>query len=69
MFLASAEIAAVSAILGHIPDMDEYLEFANGINTMAADVYRYLNFNEIESFQKAAAEAHIRLKEVPVASS
>ncbi|OGT33243.1 MAG: bifunctional aconitate hydratase 2/2-methylisocitrate dehydratase [Gammaproteobacteria bacterium RBG_16_51_14] len=66
VFLASAEIAAVSAILGHIPDMDEYLEFARDIDTMAADVYRYLNFDEIESFRKAASEAQTRLAEVSV---
>lgn len=66
VYLASAEIAAVSSILGHIPTMDEYMEFAKDIDTMASDVYRYLNFNEIESFQKKAAEARTKLDEIAV---
>ncbi len=66
VFLASAEIAAVSSILGHIPTMDEYMEFASDIDTMASDVYRYLNFDEIESFQKSAAAAKTKLGEIPV---
>ncbi len=51
VYLASAEIAAVSSILGHIPTKDEYMEFASDLDPMAADVYRYLNFDEIESFK------------------
>jgi len=66
VFLASAEIAAVSSILGHIPSMDEYMEFAKDIDTMSADVYRYLNFDEIESFYKKAAETKSKLEEIPV---
>ena len=67
VFLASAEIAAVSSILGHIPTMDEYMQFAADLDPMAADVYRYLNFDEIESFQKSAAQAKSKLEEIPVA--
>nr|WP_246480485.1 bifunctional aconitate hydratase 2/2-methylisocitrate dehydratase [Motiliproteus sediminis] len=55
VYLSSAELAAVGAALGKIPSFDEYMEYAKDINTMAADVYRYLNFNEIESYQKAAS--------------
>ncbi|MCG8324512.1 MAG: bifunctional aconitate hydratase 2/2-methylisocitrate dehydratase [Thiotrichales bacterium] len=66
VFLASAEIAAVSSILGRIPTMEEYMEFASDIDTMASDVYRYLNFDEIESFQKSAAMAQTKLGDIPV---
>jgi aconitate hydratase 2/2-methylisocitrate dehydratase len=66
VFLSSAEIAAVASILGKIPTMDEYMEFAKNINTMADDVYRYLNFNEIEDFQKLAAEAESKLADIPI---
>ncbi len=55
VYLSSAELAAVAAALGKIPTFEEYMEYAQDINTMADDVYRYLNFNEIESYQKAAA--------------
>ena len=48
VFLASAELAAISATLGYIPSIEEYNEFMSEINTMGADVYRYLNFHEID---------------------
>lgn len=57
VFLASSELAAVSAALGKIPTMDEYLQYMDNINTMADNIYRYLNFNEIESFMEAAERA------------
>ncbi|OOY44630.1 aconitate hydratase B, partial [Solemya velum gill symbiont] len=55
VFLASAELAAVAAILGKLPSVEEYMEYAADIDTMADDIYRYLNFDQIESYQKAAA--------------
>ncbi|MFT5738841.1 MAG: aconitate hydratase 2/2-methylisocitrate dehydratase [Planctomycetota bacterium] len=57
VYLASAELAAVAAIMGKIPSMEEYMEYANDINTMSDDVYRYLNFNEMESYTSAANTA------------
>ncbi len=57
VYLASAELAAVGAILGKIPTMEEYMQYAEDINTMADDVYRYLNFNEMESYMSAAENA------------
>ena len=57
VFLASAELAAVCSALGKIPTMDEYLVYMQSLDTMKGDIYRYLNFNEIESFQEAADRA------------
>jgi aconitate hydratase 2/2-methylisocitrate dehydratase len=54
VYLSSAELASVAAILGRIPTVEEYMEYASDLDTMADDVYRYLNFNEIESYQQAA---------------
>ncbi|MBO6657986.1 MAG: bifunctional aconitate hydratase 2/2-methylisocitrate dehydratase [Pseudomonadales bacterium] len=54
VYLASAELAAVSSILGKLPTPEEYLAYAKDLDTMADDIYRYLNFHEIESFQKSA---------------
>ena len=59
VFLASAELAAVAAILGKLPSPAEYLNYAEQLDTMASDIYRYLNFNEIASFQDAAEQALI----------
>lgn len=54
VYLASAELAAVGAILGKIPSKEEYMEYANKIDTMAAETYRYLNFDQIASYQDIA---------------
>ncbi len=54
VYLGSAELAAVISILGYLPTAEEYMSFASDLDTMAADVYRYLNFNEIESYKEAA---------------
>ncbi len=56
VYLASAELAAIAAVLGKLPSPEEYLAYASKINSMGADIYRYLNFNEIESYQKSADE-------------
>ncbi|CCN33065.1 Aconitate hydratase 2 [Vibrio nigripulchritudo MADA3029] len=54
VFLASAELAAVGAILGHIPSNEEYLEYAKQIDATAADTYRYLNFHKMDQYTKKA---------------
>ncbi len=54
VYLASAELAAITSILGKIPSVDEYMQYAADLDTMADDIYRYLNFNEIKSYQDAA---------------
>ena len=59
VFLGSAEIAAVTAILGRIPTAEEYLKYAAGIDPMAADIYRYLSFDAIDSYAEAAAAAEL----------
>jgi aconitate hydratase 2/2-methylisocitrate dehydratase len=57
VYLGSAELSAVCSILGKIPNMEEYMAYMNSLDTMSGEIYRYLNFNEIESFQKAADRA------------
>ncbi len=54
VFLASAEVAAVASILGKLPTPEEYMAYAADLDTMAADVYRYLNFDQIDSYREAA---------------
>jgi aconitate hydratase 2/2-methylisocitrate dehydratase len=54
VYLASAELAAVASVLGRLPDVQEYMEAVKHIEPMAADVYRYLNFNEMEDYQQVA---------------
>ncbi|OEF24615.1 bifunctional aconitate hydratase 2/2-methylisocitrate dehydratase [Vibrio rumoiensis] len=54
VYLASAELSAVGAILGRIPTMAEYMQYADQINATAADTYRYLNFHNMEHYTKKA---------------
>ena len=59
VYLASAELASVASILGRLPTVEEYMEYAGKIDSMAADVYRYLSFDQIAEFREAAANAKI----------
>ena len=54
VYLASAELSAVAAILGYLPSLEEYKQHTADLDPMADDIYRYLNFNEIKSYQDAA---------------
>lgn len=55
VYLASAELAAVSSILGKLPTVEEYMSYAADLDTMSEEIYRYLNFHEIEDFKKSAS--------------
>lgn len=52
VYLGSAELGAVCAILGRLPSVKEYLQIVSDKldDTHKASIYRYLNFNEIENF-------------------
>ncbi|WP_067099502.1 bifunctional aconitate hydratase 2/2-methylisocitrate dehydratase [Marinomonas atlantica] len=55
VFLASAELAAVASLMGKLPTPAEYLEYANKINSMSAEVYSYLNFDKMSEYVKKAS--------------
>lgn len=57
VYLASAELSAVGAILGKIPTRDEYMKYAQNIDAMAGEVYKYLNFDQMAEFRKAEDNA------------
>ncbi|MDH5674796.1 MAG: bifunctional aconitate hydratase 2/2-methylisocitrate dehydratase [Myxococcales bacterium] len=59
VYLASAELAAVTATLGRLPTVAEYMEVAADLDHVAAELYRYLNFNEMESFTRVASSASL----------
>mmetsp|Transcript_15108 Transcript_15108/g.45137 ORF Transcript_15108/g.45137 Transcript_15108/m.45137 type:complete len:898 (+) Transcript_15108:82-2775(+) len=54
VYLASAELAAVSALKGELPTPEEYRAAMKTVDAFADDTYRYLNFNEIPDFVDAA---------------
>jgi aconitate hydratase 2/2-methylisocitrate dehydratase len=52
VYLGSAELAAVCALLGRLPNVQEYLDIvAERIHPFADDLYRYLNFDQIAGFE------------------
>ena len=59
VFLASAELAAVSAVLGKIPTHEEYLGFMQEINPLSEDIYKYLNFDQLPNYVEMARKANI----------
>jgi aconitate hydratase 2/2-methylisocitrate dehydratase len=59
VYLSSAEMAAVVAILGKIPTKDEYMQYASKLNSMAPELYRYLNFDQIPAFTEKAGKASL----------
>ncbi|NMP15810.1 bifunctional aconitate hydratase 2/2-methylisocitrate dehydratase [Thalassotalea sp. Y01] len=59
VYLTSAELAAVGAIVGRLPSVEEYMEYAKQIDATAADTYRYLNFHKMESYTNKAKEVVI----------
>ena len=59
VFLASAELAAVSAVLGKIPTHDEYLSFMQEIDPLSEDIYKYLNFDQLPNYVEMARKATI----------
>lgn len=56
VFLASAELSAITAILGYIPNLDEYREKMKFIDTMSEHLYRYLNFDQMTDYQNVSKQ-------------
>ena len=67
VYLASSEVTAISSLLGKIPTVAEYKEYMEDLNTMSKDVFRYMNFNEIEEYLKKVREmdiSHLDIEEI-----
>ena len=54
VYLASAELAAIAAVLGKLPTVEEYMQYATKIDSMAPEIYRYLNFDKMPEFVESA---------------
>ena len=59
VYLASAELAAVAAIQGRLPTPAEYLDEWKKVDSKSADVYKYLNFDTLDSYQSSADKIEI----------
>ena len=54
VYLASAELAAIASKLGRIPTVAEYQADMGVINKDGSQIYKYLNFDQIEEFAETA---------------
>ncbi|CAM7757228.1 bifunctional aconitate hydratase 2/2-methylisocitrate dehydratase [Atlantibacter hermannii] len=54
VYLASAELAAVAALIGKLPTPEEYQTFVSLVDKTAADTYRYLNFDQLSQYTEKA---------------
>ena len=55
VYLGSAELAAICSKLGRIPSKEEYMADMGVLTAASADIYKYLNFDQIGEFTDAAA--------------
>ena len=61
VFLASAEVAAISAKLGYIPTPEEYLSLMKDIEPLSGEIYQYLNFDQIADYQECSSNVPLEM--------
>ena len=66
VYLGSAELAAVCAKLGRMPTHAEYLETVGNKLANTADIYKYLNFNQMTDYQAALETLSSGKKVIPI---
>jgi len=54
VYLGSAELAAICSRLGRIPTKAEYMADIGVLDASSADIYRYMNFDQIEDYKDVA---------------
>jgi aconitate hydratase 2/2-methylisocitrate dehydratase len=59
VYLSSAELAAVGALLGKIPTTEEYMAAVGNLAGKTAEVYRYMNFDQIPEFVEVAEKVAV----------
>ena len=60
VYLASAELASVASIIGRLPTAEEYLQYSAKLENGKDDTYRYLNFNEINSYVESNNDEKVK---------
>ncbi len=64
VYLSSAELAAITAVIGKLPTVEEYLKYMEDLDTMSAEIYRYMNFHQMPEFTEAANKVKISVAQV-----
>jgi aconitate hydratase 2/2-methylisocitrate dehydratase len=66
VYLGSAELAAVCAKLGRMPTHAEYLETVGNKLANTAEIYKYLNFNQMTEYKAALDTLSSGKKVIPI---
>jgi aconitate hydratase 2/2-methylisocitrate dehydratase len=67
VYLGSAELAAVCAKLGRLPSHAEYLETVGNKLANTAEIYKYLNFDQMTEYKAALETLSAGKKVIPIA--
>merc|ERR1712226_225043 len=59
VYLASAELAAVAAVLGKLPTKEEYLKMMESLASKKDSTYKYLNFHQTDNYVEAAKAVEV----------
>merc|ERR1712224_1017631 len=59
VYLASAELSTVSALLGKLPTPEEYQKYYAELSKDKDNIYKYLNFDQVDSYVEAAEDVSI----------
>ena len=54
VYLGSAELAAICSRLGRIPTKEEYMADIGVLDANSSQIYRYMNFDQIEDYKEVA---------------
>ncbi len=59
VYLASAELASVAAVMGKLPTVEEYMVYAKKIDSMSSEIYTYLNFDRMSEYTAQADKINV----------
>ncbi|MBL0163273.1 MAG: bifunctional aconitate hydratase 2/2-methylisocitrate dehydratase [Xanthomonadales bacterium] len=59
VYLGSAELAAICSRLGRIPTKQEYMVDMGVLKANSEQIYRYMNFDQIDEFNQSAASVTV----------
>jgi aconitate hydratase 2/2-methylisocitrate dehydratase len=56
VFLASAELSTVAAILGKMPTVEEYFSYTDKLHGAQENIYRYLSFDTLAEYKNTEGD-------------
>ena len=50
VYLASAELSAITAIEGKIPSKEKYMDYFKNLQDKKDEIFKYMNFNKLDEY-------------------